>query len=156
MLTAIILFIVIGALLMLLEVLVIPGTTVAGIGSVILLGLGVYFSYSIYGTNTGNWVLGGTIAFVILSLVISLRAKTWKRFMLNSSVDGQVNLIDNEIKPGDTGITVSRLNPMGKILINNEYYEARAINEIIDPNTEVVITKISGNTLIVKSKNKLL
>ena len=37
-------------------------------------------------------------------------------------------------------------------MIDGEYYEARAINEIIDPNTEIIITKIVGNTLIVKSK----
>ncbi len=151
MLAAIILFIVLGVILMLLEILVIPGTTVAGFGAIILLGLGVYFSYSNYGIQTGNFVLGGTILFLIVSLIFSLRARTWKRFMLNSSVDGQVNTIETNIKAGDVGITVSRLNPMGKVMFDGEYYEARAINEIIDPNTEIIITKIVGNTLIVKS-----
>lgn len=152
MLTAIILFIVLGVILMLLEILVIPGTTIAGVGSVILLGLGIFFSYRNYSTEVGNYVLGGTLLFLIASLVISLRARTWKRFMLNSSIDSQVNTIETDIKIGDTGITVARLNPMGKVMVGDEYYEARAINEIIDPNTEIIITKIIGNTLVVKSK----
>jgi len=154
MLTAIILFIVLGVILMLLEILVIPGTTIAGIGSVILLGLGIFFSYKNYSIEVGNYVLGGTIIFLITALVFSLRANTWKRFMLKSSIDGQVNTIETDVKVGDTGITVARLNPMGKVMVGDEYYEARAINEIIDPNTEIVITKIIGNTLVVKSKNK--
>jgi membrane-bound ClpP family serine protease len=154
MLTAIILFIVLGVFLMLLEILVIPGTTVAAFGSVILLGLGIYFSYSNYGVQMGNYVLGGTILFLLVALIFSLRARTWKRFMLNSSIDGQVNTIETDIKVGDTGMTVARLNPMGKVMVGEEYYEARAINEIIDPNTEIIVTKIIGNTLVVKSKNK--
>jgi len=154
MLTAIIIFIVLGVVLTLLELLVIPGTTIAGIGAFILLALGVFFSYSTYGIKTGNYVLGGTVVFVIISVGFLLRSKTWKRFMLNSTVDGVANTIEADLKPGDTGITVARLNPMGKILVDNEYYEAKAINEIINPNTEVVITKIVGNVLIVKSKNK--
>ena len=139
---------------MLLEILVIPGTTVAGVGSVILLGLGVYFSYTNYGINTGNIVLGGTVVFLIVALIFSLRARTWKRFMLNSSVDGKVNTIEKEINVGDIGMTVSSLNPMGKILLNGEYYEAKAINEIINPNTEVRVTSVTGNVLIVKPNTK--
>ena len=154
MLTAIILFIVLGVILMLLEILIIPGTTVAALGSIILLGLGIYFSYTNYGVQTGNYVLGGTIVFLLVALIFSLRARTWKRFMLNSSIDGQVNTIETDIKVGDTGMTVARLNPMGKVMVGEEYYEARAINEIIDPNTEIIVTKIIGNTLVVKSKNK--
>jgi membrane-bound ClpP family serine protease len=154
MLAAIILFIVLGVVLMLLEILVIPGTTVAGFGALVLLGLGVYFSYTSYGIQTGHFVLGGTLLFLVISLVFSLRARTWKRFMLNSSVDGQVNTIETEVKTGDTGTSVSSLNPMGKVLINGEYYEARAINVLIDPNTQVIVTKIEGNILIVKPNNK--
>lgn len=139
---------------MLLEILIIPGTTVAALGSLVLLGLGIYFSYTNYGVQTGNYVLGGTIVFLLVALIFSLRARTWKRFMLNSSIDGQVNTIETDIKVGDTGMTVARLNPMGKVMVGEEYYEARAINEIIDPNTEIIVTKIIGNTLVVKSKNK--
>jgi membrane-bound ClpP family serine protease len=151
-LTAIILFIVLGVVLILLEFLVIPGTTIAGFGGIALLGLGVYFSYDLYGADTGHWVLAGTGGFMILALIISLRAKTWKKLMLNSSIDSQMNTLEEDIKAGDTGITISRLNPMGKIMIGNEYYEAKAINEIIDPNKEIIVVKVSGGSIIVKPK----
>jgi len=50
MLAAIIIFIVLGILLTVIEVVIVPGSTVAGIGALIMFGLGIYFSYSTYGT----------------------------------------------------------------------------------------------------------
>ena len=45
---AIILLIFFGIVLLLLEFLVIPGTTIAGIGGILLMAGGVYMSYNIY------------------------------------------------------------------------------------------------------------
>ncbi len=154
MLIAIIIFIVLGVLLTIIEIVILPGSTVAGIGALIMFALGLYFSYSTYGTTIGNYVLAGTILFLIIAIGFALRANTWKRFMLNTNVDGVANTIETDIKVGDTGISVARLNPMGKVLVNNEYYEAKVINEMIDPNVEIVVVKITGNTLIVKPLNK--
>jgi len=154
MLAAIIIFIVLGILLTVIEVVIVPGSTVAGIGALIMFGLGIYFSYSTYGTQIGNYVLAGTLFFIVVVLIFALKANTWKRFMLETNVDGVANVITTDIKTGDKGITVARLNPIGKVLVGDEYYEAKTINNIIDPNVEIVIVKIEGNTLIVKPLNK--
>ncbi|NCO53857.1 MAG: hypothetical protein COS14_09035 [Bacteroidetes bacterium CG02_land_8_20_14_3_00_31_25] len=154
MLIAIIIFFILGIILTIIEIVIIPGSTVAGVGALIMFAFGIYFSYSTYGTQIGNYVLVGTILFLIIAIVFALRANTWKKFMLNTNVDGVANTIETDIKIGDTGITVARLNPMGKVLVNNEYYEAKTINEMIDPDTEIIVVKITGNTLIVKSLNK--
>jgi len=72
--------------------------------------------------------------------------------MLHTNVDGKANLIDeNAIKPGDVGKSVSRLVPMGKALINNEYYEVSSSGEFIDPGTEITIVSIEKNKIFVKS-----
>ncbi len=76
--------------------------------------------------------------------------------MLDSKIDGKVNLLDREsgkIKTGDTGVAVTRLNPMGKILVGGEYYEAQSINKLVDEKSPVIVTKISGNKIIVELKN---
>lgn len=154
MLIAIIIFIILGVVLTIIEIVILPGSTVAGIGALIMFALGLYFSYSTYGITVGNYVLAGTILFLIIAIAFALRANTWKRFMLNTNVDGIANTIETDVKIGDIGISVARLNPMGKVLVNNEYYEAKVINEMIDPNVEIIIVKITGNTLIVKPLNK--
>ena len=147
--------ILIGLAFLLLEILVIPGTGVAGIIGFILLGIGVWQGYVYYGTIAGHWVLAGTIGATIAVLVYSLRAKTWRRVALSSEISGRVNIVDeNVIKPGDIGKSVSRLVPTGKALFNNEFYEVRSLGEFLDPGIDIVIEKIEDHKIFVKQKEK--
>lgn len=150
----IILLIILGIILILLEFLVIPGVTIAGIGGFILLVGGVYLSYHYYGVETGNYTLAGTAVLIVASIVLALRSRTWKKLMLRSSIDSKVNVIEEDkINIGDKGVTISRLAPMGKIQVNDEYYEAKTLNDFIDPNIEIVVKKIENNIIIVKPLN---
>jgi membrane-bound ClpP family serine protease len=147
--------ILIGLAFLLLEILVIPGTGVAGIIGFILLGIGVWQAYVYYGSITGHWVLGGTIVATVAVLAYSLRAKTWRRVALNSEINSRVNLIDEDkIKPGDEGKSVSRLVPTGKALFNKEFYEVRTMGEFLDPGLIIVIEKIEDHKIFVKQKEK--
>jgi membrane-bound ClpP family serine protease len=145
--------ILIGLAFLLLEILVIPGTGVAGIVGFILLGIGVWQAYSYYGSTTGHWVLAGTIVGTVVVLAYSLRAKTWRRVALKSEIDSRVNLINEEtLKPGDEGKSISRLVPGGKAVFNNEYYEVRSMGEFIDQGVDIVIEKIEDHKIFVKPK----
>ncbi len=145
--------ILIGLAFLLLEILVIPGTGVAGIIGFILLGIGVWQAYDYYGTYTGHWVLAGTFVGTIAVLAYSLRAKTWRRVALKSAISSRVNILDEEkLKPGDSGKSISRLAPMGKALIGTEYYEVRTLGEFIDPGEDIVIEKIEDHKIFVKPK----
>jgi membrane-bound ClpP family serine protease len=145
--------ILIGLAFLLLEILVIPGTGVAGIVGFILIGIGVWQTYSYYGSNTGHWVLAGTIVGTIVVLAYSLRAKTWRRVALKSEIDSRVNLIDEDkLKPGDEGRSISRLVPGGKAIFNKEFYEVRTMGEFIDQDVAIVIEKIEDHKIFVKPK----
>lgn len=153
-LLAIILLILLGLILILLEFLVVPGVTIAGIGGLLLLCGAVYISYKTHGTMIGNYTLLGTSLALFVTLFFSLRKKTWRRLMLNSNIDSQSfeTLID-KIKPGDTGTTISRLNPMGRVMVNDLNVEAKSTGEFIDPNINVLITKVEENKIVVKPLN---
>jgi len=145
--------ILIGLAFLLLEILVIPGTGVAGIIGFILIGIGVWQAYDYYGSIIGHWVLLGTILGTVAVLAYSLRAKTWRRVMLKSEIGSRVNLVDEDtIKPGDLGKSVSRLVPTGKAVFNNEFYEVRTMGEFLDPNVDIVIEKIEDHKIFVKQK----
>lgn len=149
----IITIIVIGLIFLLLEILVVPGTTVVGFVGAAMMAFGVYSTYANFGSAAGTYTLAGTLVFSIGSLVLALKSNTWKKAMLGTEVDGRVNTIEPErVKPGDEGITISRLNPMGKALINEEYYEVSSKDNLIDPNMKIVVIKVDGNKIIVKSK----
>ncbi len=146
-------FIVLGLIFMVLEVLVIPGFGFAGVIGFILVAIGVWQTYAMYGLIAGHLVLAGTFVMTVLVLVLSLRGKTWKKLMLSSAIDSKVNLVDQStVKTGDTGKTVSRLAPMGKAIINGEYFEVATTGDFIDQHTEIEIIKIDHNKIFVKRK----
>ena len=146
-------FILIGLIFMVLEVLVIPGFGFAGVIGFILVAIGVWQTYAGYGMLAGHLVLAATFVMTVLTLILSLRSKTWKRIALSAEIDGKVNLIDSEkIKPGDTGKTVGRLAPMGKALINGEYFEVTTTGDFVDQHTDIEVFRIDHNKIIVKRK----
>lgn len=154
--TLIIILIILGIILFLIEFLLIPGVTVAGIGGAILMIGGVILGYHYHGMQVGNFILLGTVIFSIFTLYLVLKSRTWRKIMLDSKIDSKVNLLDRgefKIKAGDTGVAITRLNPMGKVLIQGEYFEAKSLNKLIDQKTPIIVIKISGNKIIVKPKN---
>jgi len=146
-------FIIVGILLLLVEFLIIPGISVAGIAGFILLALGIYFAYNTHDAQTGHIVLGSTLALSVITAAFVFRSGTWKKMSLNTTVDGKVENVDGkQVHPGDEGICISRLNPMGKVQINGQYFEAKSYGEFITEGSTVIVVKIAGNTLIVKTK----
>lgn len=153
---AIILLIFLGLLLLFLEFTVIPGVTVAGIGGLVLLGGAVYMSFAHYGTLSGFL----TLIFVLIAAPMLIyrffKSKTGKAIVLDTQVDWKIENIDKEkIHPGDTGITMGRLAPSGKIKVNGEIIEAQSTGTYIDQNTEIRVVKILSNKIIVEPINKL-
>ena len=54
---------------------------------------------------------------------------------------------------GNEGITQSRLNPIGKVFINNLIVEAKSINgEMIDEDTAVIVNKVDWSNILVSRK----
>ncbi len=146
--------IVIGLIFLLLEMLVVPGTTVVGFVGLAMMAFGVYSVYSEFGPAAGTYALAGTLIFTIGGITIALKSNTWKKAMLGTEVGGKVNTVEiDKVKPGDEGMAITRLNPMGKALINDEYYEVTSKDNLLNQNTPIVVTKVEGNKIIVKSKS---
>jgi len=151
--TVIIILIVLGILLFVIEFLLVPGVTIAGIGGLILTVFGVYKAFSDFGPPVGIWVLIGTIILSVFVIVMSLRARTWNRLMLKTNVEGTVDkdLTEDQLKPGDAGVAVTRLAPMGKIRVNDLVREAKSIEGYIDEHSKIEIVSVEGTRISVKS-----
>ena len=153
-LTLIIILIVAGLLFVLLEVLVIPGTTVVGIAGFALIVFSVWEGYHVFGSPTGHFILLGTLILSVLTIVLAFKSNTWNRLMLKAEISGKVNEIDPEkIHEGDTGKAVSRITPAGKAFFNNEFFEVHTDGDFIDQEMEIVVTKIVDNKIFVKLKS---
>ena len=140
-----------GILLLLLEILFVPGTTIVGVGGIILLAIGIYLSYAYLGTIAGHISLASCVVVVILSLAVLLKGNTWKRMALDSSIDSRslVNM-STQVTVGDRGVTVSRLNPMGKALFGEKMLEVTADGEFVDEAKDIEVVKVEQNKIKVK------
>ncbi len=149
---AIILIIVLGILLFVVEFLLIPGVTIAGIGGAVLMGVAVYMSYKTHGNTIGNYTLIATLILTIGGFAYALRAKTWKRLALNKDIDGRVEVgLENEtVKVGDRGESITRMAPVGKVLINGLVVEGKSQRGFLDQHTPVEVIKVLNTQVIIK------
>ena len=91
-LSIIIFLILLGVFLLLVEFLIVPGVTIAGIAGFILLIAGVVLSYTYLGNKQGNIVLLITLTINIASIFVFLRTKTWRKAGLKTEIKGKVNM----------------------------------------------------------------
>jgi len=86
----IIILILVGLLLLILEILVIPGSGIAGIMGFILMAVGIWLAYTRQSVQAGHITLAVTLGINLLGLVLILRTKTWKKIMLKTKIDSKV------------------------------------------------------------------
>lgn len=149
-LTGIIIILLIALLLIFLEIFVLPGINVAGILGLLLMIAGLYLSYKQIGAPTAHYILAATLILGTLILIFGLRSSTWRKVSLDTAIEGKaIDNVAENVKVGDRGTALTRLGPVGTVLINGMTFEAKSAN-ITDAKTEIEVTEIDGNEIIVK------
>ncbi|WP_435406114.1 NfeD family protein [Roseivirga pacifica] len=148
---SIVLLIVIGIVLIYFELLLVPGTTIVGLVGVVLCVVGIYLTYEKHGDATGNWVLAGSVVLSLIGLFYSFRAKSWEKFSLKTSNRSKVNEnYFSDISIGIEGVALSDLKPIGKADFKNKAYEVRSNGGHISSGSQIRVTKVSGNRIVVE------
>lgn len=150
----VVILILLGVILLLVEFMLVPGVTVAGIGGLIAFAASVFFAFKYWGSLAGIIVLISILIFIPVLLYFLFKGRAVKPMVLESDIDGKVENIDNQlVKIGDEGETVGRLAPLGKARFNGNSYETRSLGSYIEPKTKVKVINIEGNTIIVEPIN---
>jgi membrane-bound ClpP family serine protease len=143
--------IVLAIIFLLLEVFLIPGISIAGIGSALCFIAGIYLAYIHLGVVTGTWILGISLLITGGILYGFFKSKTLDKIALDTKIDSQPEpYLGKEIKPGDIGVTVSRLAPIGNVQFVETIVEGRSINEMIEPGAKVVAVEIGPKNIMVR------
>ncbi len=152
--TIVILLVLLSIFFFIVELFLLPGTTIAGIFATILSIGAIWYAYAEIGIMAGNiTLLGGFLLFGIATWIF-LKSKALDKMSLKTNIKGNSTSISTQIEVGNTAVTLSRLAPMGKILINGATVEAKTNGEFIDENTEVNIVEVNKtNVLVKKSEN---
>lgn len=151
----IITLIILGIILLLVEILLIPGFAVTGILGLASLAGSCYFAFIQYGPIGGTIVIAINVIMIVVFIVYALRGKTWNRLTLHTNIESKADQKPDEkgIEVGQKGVTMTRLNPMGKARINNITLEVKSLDGLIDNDRPVEVSSIEDNQVIVKEIN---
>lgn len=151
---SILLLVIVGLILIYLELVFVPGTTVLGLVGLVLTGIGIYITFETYGTRAGALVMVGSLVTSIIALVWSFRKNSWDRFSLKTTNRSKVNeRYTDGLQIEMRGEALSDLKPIGKAEFNNKVYEVTSHGHLIDAGEQVRIIKLVGNKIIVETIN---
>lgn len=140
-----------GILLVIAEIIFIPGTTIVGIVGIGFMIAGVVSSFSYFGQQGGWITVGGTVLASAIIAYYSFKANVWGKFSLKMASSGKVNEGELEgITVGLEGVAISALRPSGKAEINEKTYEVKTLGSFVDSGSKIRIIKINSNQIIVE------
>ncbi len=161
------LIIFVGLLLLLIEMIVIPGFGLAGIGGIILVVFGLYrlllpdipvgeevANMAMFGLTIG--VIGGLIGLVLL-LKLMTKTKFWKKLATPDVQDherGYDTSLGLENMVGQEGVADSDLHPSGWVTIGNKRIFVVSEGTFIEDGEKVKIIIVDGNRVVVRKINK--
>ncbi len=137
--------------LIVVEIIFIPGTTLFGIAGFILAIIGFWISFSTLGSTTGFIVLAAFLVLAGLTIYYSMKKRVWRRFALQNKISSRVN--DDErfmLQVGETGETISALRPSGKAGFGNHIVEVQTLGNFLDEKEKIRVVRIDHNKIFVE------
>ena len=141
--------VVFGLLVIMVEIFLIPGTTVIGIIGGVITVIGVVMAYIDHGVKAGSLMFAGAAVATAVLLYFGFKAYSSRKFSLNEVIDSRVDVLDIAAV-GDEGVTINYLRPNGKAVINNNKVEVYSQGEYIEGGKKIKVVKIAENKIYVR------
>tara|TARA_B100001057_G_scaffold248965_2_gene249175 strand:- start:326 stop:790 length:465 start_codon:yes stop_codon:yes gene_type:complete len=140
-----------GIILILIEILFIPGTTVFGILGLISVFVSDYLSISYFGVEIGIIYSITSGILCLLIIIYALKSDTWNKVSLKNIHTHKVSKNQySELSIGDIGISSSSLKPYGKGVFKDKSYEIKSLENFIEENKKIKIINILQDKILVK------
>ena len=141
----------VGLLLLAAELVIIPGFGVAGILGVASLVASCWVAFTYISTTAGVIAIAANILLVIVSTILMLRSRTWKKLSLTTNINAKADSAPEEkgVAIGEKGTTLSRLAP-GKIQVGTTIMEGFSRDGIIDAGKGIQVCGIEDNKVYVE------
>ncbi|MEC7736747.1 MAG: NfeD family protein [Candidatus Neomarinimicrobiota bacterium] len=161
------LFVLTGLALILLEVLVIPGFGIAGLGGIGLMIYGLYLlllpdipvGEEVLGQAMDGFLIGlvGAVIGVVLLAKLMIKTKFWEQLTApdtQKKEDGYSNTLGWESLQGETGIADTDLHPSGWVRVKDQRIFVVSEGEFIEEGKEIKILSVDGNRVLVRELTK--
>ena len=139
-------------LLGLLEIYVLPGFGIAGIGSVVCAVVDAILIYNTYGFSWACIAVVVAIVVLVLMLYIVAHSRTFDRMSLKASIDSTNATVDQlSVTVGQTGRALPRLALVGNAEIDGKQVEVKSSGEFITPGTPIRVIKVDDAQITVEA-----
>jgi membrane-bound ClpP family serine protease len=140
-----------GLLLIVIEIVFIPGTTIVGILGGILSCYSIVKAYTSLGIETGHLFLLANVVGIVIILVACFKTGVWKQFANNDVIDSKaIDDLNIELSIGDEGKTLSDLRPIGKAEFKDKVYEVQTLGAFCNHPSKIVIIDINPHKITVQ------
>lgn len=146
------LIVLLATVLLVVEILFIPGIGIAGIMGSLLMVASVFYAFFLI-SNVAGWVTLLVVSIICISLFLwALYGNSLDKVALKKNIDSTVSDVDiKSFAVGDKGIARTRLALIGEAEINGNIVEVKSEGAFINEGTEIEIVRIAGNSLFVKA-----
>lgn len=146
------LIVLVATLLLVVEVMLIPGFGFTGILGVAAMIGAIAYSFFVIGSLAGWITLLVTIAICVALFVWALYGKSLDKVALKKKIESTVKEDElTRFSVGDKGVSRTRLALIGEAEINGLIVEVKSESGLIDEGRPVEIVRISGDTVFVKN-----
>ncbi len=161
-----------GICCILLELFVLPGTAIFGLGGGLLVVLSLVLASQTFVLPRNDYQLAqlrdSLLSLVAVAVAIVAAAVVMRRYlphtpwfshvMLEPPTDAELEdlahreaLVDFEHLLGHRGVTVTQLTPSGKARFDNDLVDVSTDGEVVGRGSEVVVVAVHGNRVVVRS-----
>jgi membrane-bound ClpP family serine protease len=144
-----------GFILIILEILVLPGKVFFGTIGALLMLAGIGITFAEFSPMAGVGVLLGSGVTVVTTVTMAYKYGWLDRFIEKEQLQGKIvnkELLAMNISIGSEGKTKSPLRPTGLAEFEGKEIHVESSGMYIDPNTTVEVVSIEENKIIVKAK----
>ena len=144
------LLIIAAAILLLVELFITPGITVAGFLSAGYFIYANYHAFAYLGTGGGIITLAVSATVCIGALVWFMRSKTLDKIALTTNITSSVDRsAETGVCLGDEGMATTRLALIGYAEINGKIVEVKSDDGFIDEKTPVKVCRLTDGVVFV-------
>ena len=142
---------VLGVVLMLVEMLLVPGVGIAGFLSLGSLGVACWYAFTAISSTAGWWTTLAAVLLLGVMIFFALRAKTWRRFELKTEMTSRTGTEAENVHVGDRGVAYTRLAPLGTGRFGSLSCEVKSYdNQMVAAGTPLEVVAIEENKPLVK------
>ncbi len=147
----VVLLVVLATVLMLVEVVFIPGFGITGIaGALAMIGSVFYAFFEV--SNLAGWVTLVVVGMICIALFMwALYGKSLDKVALKKKIDSKVDVVDvKRFSVGDRGVAKTRLALIGEAIINGEIVEVKSEMGFINEGEKVEIIRVAIDSIYVR------